>query len=258
MNYDLTKNTLPEELELEKKKSELNALSDVLAGKELKLAEVKLSMNRFQQYYFKEVGSKYVELDEIRAKIAELKAQKNRNDKQAQEAAKEARKTANATADDFKTYKESGDFEEKTQKVSEEARKLYRKIASIIHPDKSTDNKSRKIRTKLMAELNAAYEKDDMDSMRKILNDFQASPETVDGEGTAADLIRIIRTINQVNRRIAEIEKELEQIRKSDIIQLMLQVNKGSKKDRNILREMAEEVQQDIKKARRELEGLNK
>jgi hypothetical protein len=37
MNDGLIKNDLPEEKELEKKKAELAALSDVLAGKELKL-----------------------------------------------------------------------------------------------------------------------------------------------------------------------------------------------------------------------------
>jgi len=77
----------PEEKELSAKQSELDSLSELLATKELKL-----SIARFQQRYFAEVGSKYVELDDLLAQLAEAKSRRCPDDTEARETATHARR----------------------------------------------------------------------------------------------------------------------------------------------------------------------
>lgn len=141
---------------------------------------------------------------------------------------------------------------------SVEAKKLYRKIASIIHPDKATDDKSRHIRTRLMAELNEAYAQKDIPKMRNILNQWHESPEAISGEGTAADLVRTIRAIAQIKRRISEIEAEIAEIMTSDINVLMTKVHDADLAGRDILAEMSVSIDSEIHDARNKLASLKR
>ncbi len=253
MTEDLTEIMSPEENELTAKRAELAALSDHLAEKELELEDLKLSLSRFQNRYFSEVGCKYVELDEMMAQIAEAEAKKHTADDEFRATAKEARRRAQQTASEFQGIKVTDDPSEERNSVAPEVKKLYRKIASLIHPDKATDEKSRRLRTRLMAELNEAYSEGDLGRMQEVLKEWKASPDLVTGEGTAAELIRVIRGIAQVRRRIFEIDRESEEVRASDLYRLMNEVRKAEAQGKDVLREMAEAVQHDINTARQKL-----
>jgi len=89
-------------------------------------------------------------------------------------------------------------------------KRLYREVAKRIHPDLTSDRDERMRREALMAEANKAYEAGDESQLNRILNAYETSLETVQGEGPGAELIRVIRRISQVRGRIAEIEAEAE------------------------------------------------
>jgi curved DNA-binding protein CbpA len=156
---------------------------------------------------------------------------------------------------------EGGEIEPQTDLLRSEesvdAKRLYRKIASIIHPDKATDDKSRNLRTKLMADLNEAYARKDVTKMRSILDQWQDSPEAVPGEGTAAELVRTIRAIAQINRRISEIEMEISETMTSGIHVLMAQVHDADLAGRDILAELSKSIDSEIQDARNELIRLH-
>ena len=253
MSEELIRVGSPEEEELSAKKSELSFLSELLAEKELEFEELKLSVARFQHRYFVEVGCKYVELDDLLAQLTEARAQRRPDDVEAKAAATEARERASATAAEYEGFESSPDISKGKPTIPDHAKKLYRKIASLIHPDKATDERSRNIRSKLMAELNEAYAAGNVNRMREILAEWESSPDTVTGEGTAADLVRVIRAIAQVRQRFSEIEKEIARIRASDIHSLMLEVHKADSAGKDILQEMAASVDCQIDRARAEL-----
>lgn len=85
MNTDLIRKLTPEERELEKKKAELALLESKLAERELDLATLQAELHVFEQRYLRIVGSRYAELDEVKALIAEARARLNPDDKLAQE-----------------------------------------------------------------------------------------------------------------------------------------------------------------------------
>jgi len=89
--------------------------------------------------------------------------------------------------------------------------------------------------------------------MREIFDQWQESPETVSGEGTAAELVRTIRAIAQIKRRISEIEGEVVKIIESDIYVLMGEVHDADLAGRNILSEMSVSIDYEIQDARNAL-----
>src|ERR1035438_4594398 len=71
--------------------------------------------------------------------------------------------------------------------ASTELKTLYREVAKRVHPDLATDEADRHKREQLMAEANAAYQRGDADALRRILEEYEGSPESVRGAGIAAD-----------------------------------------------------------------------
>lgn len=209
---NLIKTLTPEEAELAAKKAELESFSQLLAEKELYLEELKLTVSGFQHRYYSHVGKRYVELAEVQAQIAELKASQMPQDQELQQEAVRAREQARKAAEEYEGL-DTAPEEPLEPEESEEAKMLYRKIALTIHPDKATDDKSRQVRTRLMSELNEAYARQDIAKMRNIVEQWHESPDVVSGEGTAADLVRTIREMAQIKRRISGIDAEIDEIR---------------------------------------------
>ena len=126
MENDLTKANTPEEAELAKKKVELDRLSQVLAEKELNIEELKLAVGQFQYRYFPEVGRKYVELDELLAQIADLKARKHPQNQELKQEAVTDRNQATNTKDEYEDIDIEPQADSLKPEESEDANKLYR------------------------------------------------------------------------------------------------------------------------------------
>src|SRR3989338_11086388 len=257
MDTRIKKINSPEEDELELKRVELAKLSELLAEKELELASLRNSVIHFEHRYYRQVGIKYVELDEINAKIAQKKYQKKTQKKTAKKESEAARETANNTAKEFHSHEIPKDEElSKDFKPSDEIRKLYRQIAMKIHPDRVTGEKEKEYQTKLMAEVNDAYANGDIERLRQILQECESSPESVKGEGIAVDLVRMIRSISQIKGRLKNIEKEIETLKESEMHKMMIQVQAAEENGRDLLSELADKVDSDIQLAQEKLEGL--
>lgn len=256
MSQSLTKRRSPEEVELEAKRVELTTLSETLADAELQFEELKASLASFQRRYFHEVGAKYIELDDLKAQIAEALARRKPDEVEAEVKAKQARQQAEASSKEYESFANESRKEADYEPPSDECKKLYRRIASIIHPDKALDDAKRELGTRLMKDLNEAYAKRDMKRMERILAEWEESPDAVSGEGTGAELIRVIRAIAQVRRRITEVESAIEEKMSSELHSLLTAVHKADAEGRNILSELAEKLERQIGAARKELAVL--
>src|SRR5207249_2115239 len=92
---------------------------------------------------------------------------------------------------------------------SEPLKTLYRTVAKRVHPDLTTDAQARIRRTALMAEANGAYAAGDICRLQAILDQWDNAPDTVEGTGVGAELIRVIRKIAQVEQRLRDIAAEV-------------------------------------------------
>jgi hypothetical protein len=130
---------------------------------------------------------------------------------------------------------------------------LYRKIASIIHPDKSVEGRAHPFRTALMAELNEAYAQKDTCKMQHIFLQWKESPEAVTGEGLAAELERTHRAIVQIKRRISEIETEISIIKTSEMYGMMVKAQERERSGIDNFAEMSLSLNAKIQDAKNKL-----
>ncbi|HEV2388482.1 MAG TPA: hypothetical protein VGS20_14645 [Candidatus Acidoferrales bacterium] len=242
----------PEEQELKRKLAESYRLEAELADKELYFANLQTELLPFETRYLRNVGARYAELDEIQAQMAELYARNHPQEDQAQEAAARARLQANKS----KAAAGQPVPEEDDSGVSPTLKSLYREVAKRIHPDLGADAGDRVIRERLMAEANRAYQWRNETRLRAILEEYEFSPQTVRGEGPAAELVRVVRKIAQQKGRLADIEREIRQTMYSDLFQLKVKAAETATEGRDLLGEMAATVEAEIAAARAKLEEL--
>jgi hypothetical protein len=245
----------PEDRELKKKRSELAALEADLAQRELDLATLRSELRTFEGRYFRAVGALFAELDEVHARLAEAQARQHPRDPKLRHEAAEARAQATSSAETVGSIvqrKQQADFA-----PSEDLKKLYREIARLVHPDLTTDERERTRRTRMMAEANRAYEEGDETKLRAILDEWVSSPDSVQGDGIAAELVRTIRQIHQVESRLAEIELETAGLKSSDLFILQLEVKAANDQHRDLFEEMADDVKRQVASARTTLATLS-
>jgi hypothetical protein len=249
MTTDIASTGKPEEEELTKKQAELSQLEGELAERELRFATLQGEVGAFERRYVKTVGVLYAELDEINARLTERLATKSGSE-QAKRVAKQARQQA----DESRATVYSRSIEAQDFTPSQELKSLYREVAKRIHPDLASEPEDRAKREELMAKANQAYQEGDAALLRIILEEYESSPESVQGGGVAADLVRVIRKIKQVKIRLSHIEQETQKLLDSDIAKLKVKAEELEKERRNLLNELANRVREQIAASRRRLD----
>jgi hypothetical protein len=195
----------------------LNELTDQLAARETEFATQGTEFHRFRAGYLHRFAPLYSELDRLEAEIARLLAVKQDTP--------ESRRTARETAERAAASEDSarqtsgragpeGEAEE-PRSVDPDLRDLFRRAAKSLHPDTANSEEERERRTRLMAAVNQAYERGDAEAIRRIVEGESARPEAVEGNDTAARLVRTLRKIAQVRARFDELV-ELQQALERD------------------------------------------
>lgn len=252
-NIQIVKSAISED-ELAAKRRDLAQTAELLAEGEMELTALKSSLARFQYRYFRTIGRKYVELDELLARLAGRRAERAPGDERIVHEARYRRFEADRSARAYRESRADEPAEPKKAVSSEQAKKLYREIAIQIHPDRAENETTRIVRTVLMAELNAAYAANELERMRAILEEWRSSPEAVTGSNAIAELQRLVRKIARLKHRFEWIERETDQLRESSMGRLMRQVREATVDGRDLLGELAAEIELKIALVRRELE----
>jgi len=240
------KRQTPEEVELKIKENFLSEKKDILTELELTLSTLQADLHSFEIEYYINVGCKYVLLDKLQATLDGLMAAKTPTDNFAQNRANESQEKAQQSFIDSKQYENI--IEEKHDKfvVTPELKSLYRELAKLLHPDLTLDLNAKEKRTKLMQEINAAYQAGDLEKLNEIYELEKNNPENVEGESIGSELIRIIRKIAQLETRIFDLEKEIEELKKTDLYKLLIIVQKEKENGENPLDKISKEIEKQI------------
>jgi hypothetical protein len=254
---DLVVRACEEEEAIAARRAELHRLSELLAERELEQAEIRAELARFQYRYYQAVGARYVELDELQARIAEKRSANDPAEDSLSGRARRTREQADRSAREYRAWEEGPPPpSEPPSLVSDEAKRLYRRIAAAIHPDRAEDEATRGVRTALMAELNEAYARGDISRMEDILKTWETSPEAVTGDDPSAVLDRLERAVVQLREKIVRVENEAARIANTPMHRLMLREREAADRGRNLLVELAADLDRRILQAREELAAL--
>jgi hypothetical protein len=244
--------------ELVRRRAQLQVLSRQLLDRERGLAAFRGELHAFETTYRKALGSRYARLDEL----AEL----------LDEAAEPVVDDGGPGPDDggpTERYpgqglpggqnwawgeREPEKEPERRTVVNEDARRLFRQLARLIHPDLAGDPQERERRTNLMVAANDAYEQGDAAALERLLEDWHASPEAVTGSGAAAELERTLRRIAQAEAGMRRIDEELAELDASAMGWLRRRVEKAAREGWDLLAHMVRELDRQIGEAQLELD----
>ena len=242
---------LPEEKELTRLEDEQAALEEQVASAELVLETIKTETAQFQRRYYETVGRLYVQLDELDALIAKVKAGLSPNDAAVQAHAQAAAQQAKQSAE------EAGLVESQPApalEITPELKHAFRKAAKLIHPDRATTEPERLRRTEIMARVNVAYETGNQKEIERLIIEFGQDPEAIAGEDTASRLVKAIRRIAQLRRRMGEAQQETEALQQTDISHLKKTIEETEAMGGDPLGDLSRKIMQQLSERKIQLE----
>lgn len=101
-------------------------------------------------------------------------------------------------------------------------RKLYRQAATLAHPDLFAGNSDRENRaTEVMAQLNAAYQREDSEAVQQLLDDLKDGLPFLDLPGDEPDAQALERILARLTRTRDALVLELAVLRNSENYRIM-------------------------------------
>lgn len=231
--------TTPEEQELERLLLEQTALQDAVASAELELETLRADINRFRHSYNSTVGILYVEIDRLDAAIANARAGRKPESREAKITAERAAKKAK------ETERAAGVSQQEPPPPpppSMALKKAYRQAAKAMHPDMATDEPEKERRHAYMTRLNVAYRAGNLAEVERVTLAFNNDPEAFSGHTIGEKIIKAIRRVAQLRRRLAEIDKERLTAREDAMYVLAQKCAEVADMGRDILAELAAEL----------------
>lgn len=236
-------------------KAELEVLTQELAELELELATAQAEVAEFSERYHRLVGAQLAIFDGLQAELAARQAAAAPDDLDAGRTAKAAQSRAEQSRRESKRFTDAAQTGSEGFAPTGNMKKLYRRIAQKIHPDRARSESDRAWRTQLMAEANRAYRANDEKALREVLTLWQ------EGSGRESALERdrnsLADQVGRLRRRIGEIEHELNRLFGSKLYELFTAATIARRTGRDLLQEMADRVEADIAAARETLARLN-
>lgn len=238
-------------------RGELELLTQELSELELELATAQAEIAEFTRRYASVVGDRMAELDRLQAQLAKGRAEREPGSAEAKRTAEQAHAQAEQSRREKERFAELGREEAPAFKPSADVKKLYRHLAQKIHPDRAGDEQDRAWRTQLMTEANRAYRNGDEAGLREILSLWQEGQGRMPSGGTASDSpsADLMAQVAAVRRRVAEIETELNRLYGSRLYELFAAANVARRQGRDLLAEMAAQLDLQIAAAQAQLDG---
>lgn len=256
--------------ELAHKRAELAVIRRRLAEREAEREAFETDLSEFEIRYRRALGQRYAILDDLADQIERAKlgrgeggdAGRDTNGQGGDGPGGDGRSGPDGDDPDGDGQNWAwawGDREpepEFRRMVSVEAKRLFRLLARLIHPDLARDPGERERRTNLMVAANHAYEQGDLETLRHLLDEWDQSPESMVGSNPTAELERIIRQIARVRTRLGVIDKRFATLESSAMGWLRRRVEKAADEGWDLLGHMVKELDRQILEARLELERL--
>ncbi|MCK9284285.1 MAG: hypothetical protein M0P39_08395 [Rhodocyclaceae bacterium] len=229
----------------------VEAVTREIAELELELATVQGELAEFTARYRQSIGDRLVELDTLQAELALRQASCSKDDPLAQDRAAQAHARAEQSRNEQRRYREAAAEREAAFTPSTELKKLFRRVAQQIHPDRARDEADRSWRTRLMAEANRAYRHNDAAALRDVLAFWDEG--RTDSELPESGRSLMESQLERLQRRLAQIQDELDRIFASRLYELFVAAKQAQRLQRDLLQEMADKLDLDIAAVRARL-----
>lgn len=255
---DVQKEISDWEAHVSEKEKELSELS-------IQIQDIKITLNVFLGEYNSRVGLLYVKLDKLKLKIKEYQRRieiaqgksvsqedlKAIEDEVDEKFSQERHKVdglegeAFESSEEYRKHLEEEKREPLDDKVQQECKTLYRKLARRFHPDMAKDNKQRKEFHKIFIAINEAYKNGDLETLKKYMRQAERE-EKITKETPKEKLDRLKEDHKIFLGIIAKLRAELEDLKASETYKLKEKVDQAKKEDRDLLQKLAANIKEEI------------
>jgi hypothetical protein len=136
-------------------------------------------------------------------------------------------------------------------------RLLYRALAKRFHPDLSADPAEKPWREQMMARVNTAYHAQDLAALRQLAAEPDAVPATPPAPKTRGQILAELQAeIERLDRLAANLERQIDELAKSPAVRLKLDAVFARRAGRDLVVELAAQLQADLTQAEKELASL--
>lgn len=219
----------------------LAELRDRLAELEAERDRLRQELRNFEKRFRPAVGARYNQLEELRERIRRAWAEVHRARNGALKAAVES---------------PPDEIPQKAFKPEDEVRRLFRSLARKVHPDLADDFEERRRRHEFMAEATRAYRASDQRRLQWLLEHWLAAPDLPRGVDSSSRLVRTNQHIAWARYRLREVNAEIAEFGASSTMRLMQQASAARSDGRNLVAEMRNQVIQELQQAELDLQQV--
>lgn len=221
-----------------------------LIDAEAELADRRTDIAAFEYEYEARVGVLLFQLEQVEADLQDYldRIKERRNEK--------IFGTAYSSVEDQfrKTWQSSAMAEPPKKKIhvnentEAQIKKLYRQLARRYHPDLASDDAEREFRTEMMTAVNDAYAARSLAELMVLAKELEERGQMEAGAGgTAVDMLKALEEeLTRCQRRLRQIDLDVQSLHTHPLVELSTEVKFGEQQGRDILAEMAEEIERKI------------
>ena len=223
-------------------------LLDRLAGIEAEQAALEAELAAFHADYTRHVVTVLAQLHETEAKLLALVARRSGEPGDAR-AAREARARARETTTAVRAVPAPA-----PPVPSGVLKRLFREAAKRMHPDLALDDRARGHAEAFMKRLNQAYRAGDAEAIHDLVRQWEASPLSAGRE--PAPGVQASRRVATLQAAVARAEKRLEEVRGSELAELMERAMAAAAGGSDLLADMRASAEASLAAARARLAEL--
>jgi hypothetical protein len=247
-------------------KAKVAAKRQAVANLQEWIKEYERILGQFMVEYHAKVGTLQVQLDKINLEIEEIRfrigwlsareASKGMEERLREEFAgyrEQVEADEFASTNARTTYDEILETEHLSPERKQELKHLYRELAKRFHPDLADSEEDRARRNGIMAEVNTAYAREDLNALKEMLERY----EWVEAEARAETWTDKIEALDKEDRRLdrllADLKQSLAEIEGSGAFQLWQSVQQAAEQGRDLLEELCADLDWEIERRLDEL-----
>jgi chromosome segregation ATPase len=245
-------------------RQQIEAAEAELANREAELVDLRVELSAFRLEYDTRVGRKVAELEEVKAEIKRCR-QRISQYRQWGPGGPPQTRTGAAYVPVEEQYRRTWQQPEEPPSpppaepvdaaTKAQIKKLYRQLCRRFHPDLTQDAAERAWRTETMTAVNAAYAARSLVELQALAEKPNRSPSAE--SGTNEQRLTALRDrLQQIQRRLREAEQEIYELTNSPTMQMKLDIKFAQRQGRDLLADMAADVEKDLARKRVELDFM--
>jgi DnaJ-class molecular chaperone len=200
-------------------------------------------------------------LQDLEARLAELAAEDRPGDERARAEADAQRAAADRASAEAGDYAEP-EAEERREDIRKrrqapELKGLFREAAKAFHPDLAEDAHDRTRRERYMADANQAYGEADAARLQELLDRWRRDEQAGPPADSTSQTARLLRQIERVERAVDTTRSRISELKGGDAYALYTASHDRERDGRDLLAELAEEINEGIRAREAELSELN-